>query len=127
MKTKAQMQIETQTPIEVKPDSIYKPIVRHERKFNTLKIPKAIEEALPYSSKPKNETRRKEKSYVSKRAVVMEKDEKKKYTFMQALNTIKNDKVKKRKEKNTERMAAKAKERAKVDEFLGEFFEVVGS
>ena len=49
-----------------------------------------------------------------------EKDEKKKYTFMQALNTIKNDKVKKRKEKNTERMAAKAKERAKVDEFFKE-------
>lgn len=69
MKPKAQLQIETQTPIEVNPDSIYKPIVRKEKKFNKLFVPKSLEEALPYASKPKEETKRKKKSYVSKRAV----------------------------------------------------------
>ena len=39
----------------------------------------------------------------------MESDERKKYTFMQARATIKNDKVAKRKVKNVERMENKRK------------------
>jgi ribosome biogenesis protein BMS1 len=35
----AKAQLETNTPIEVNPDSIYKPIERPVRKFNTLRIP----------------------------------------------------------------------------------------
>jgi ribosome biogenesis protein BMS1 len=69
MKPKAQLQIETNTPIEVNPDSIYKPIERHEKKFNKLFVSKRLEEALPYASKPKEERKRKKKSYASKRAV----------------------------------------------------------
>jgi len=69
MKTKAQLQIETNTPIEVKPDSIYKPIDRPEKRFNKLYLPKKLEASLPYANKPKNEVKRKKKSYVSKRAV----------------------------------------------------------
>ena len=38
MKTKAQLQIETQTPIEVNPDSIYQPIERPEKKFSKLQV-----------------------------------------------------------------------------------------
>lgn len=114
MKHKAQLQIETGTPIQVKPDSIYKPIDRPEKKFNKLFIPKRLEAALPYANKPKNvERKRKKKSYVSKRAVVMEANEKKKYTFIQALNTIRNEKVAKRRDKNAERRLEKAKENAR--------------
>lgn len=116
MKPKAQLQIETETPIEVKPDSIYKPITRPEKKFNKLYVPKRLEEALPYASKQKNEEKkRKKKSYVSKRAVVMDADEKKKYTFMQAVNTIRNEKVAKKKTKNAERRVEKAKEDARKE------------
>ena len=117
MKTKAQLQIETSTPIEVNPDSIYKPIERTERKFKKLFVPKRLEAALPYASKPKNEaTKRKTKSYATKRAVVMEKDEKKKLTFMQALNTIRNEKVSIRKEKKVQKNIEKAKKNSKTDE-----------
>lgn len=116
MKPKAQLQIETETPIEVKPDSIYKPITRPEKKFNKLYVPKRLEESLPYASKQKNEEKkRKKKSYVSKRAVVMDADEKKKYTFMQAVNTIRNEKVAKKKTKNAERRVEKAKEDARKE------------
>eukprot|EP00585_Thalassiosira_rotula_P006366 CAMPEP_0196150160 /NCGR_PEP_ID=MMETSP0910-20130528/31242_1 /TAXON_ID=49265 /ORGANISM="Thalassiosira rotula, Strain GSO102" /LENGTH=371 /DNA_ID=CAMNT_0041413227 /DNA_START=13 /DNA_END=1128 /DNA_ORIENTATION=+ len=118
MKPKAQLLVETQTPIEVNPDSIYKPIERKERTFNKLRVPKGVEAALPYSSKHKDEKKKKNKSYLSKRAVVMEADEKKKYTFVQAVNTIRNDKQAKRKEKNAERRLAKSKETAKQDEKL---------
>lgn len=120
MKVKAQLQIETQTPIEVNPDSIYKPIERPVRKFNPLRIPKKLEEALPFASKPKNETKRKSKGYVAGRAVIMESGEKKKYTFLQALNTIRNEKVKIRKEKKEERKLEVAKKNAKKEEALSE-------
>ena len=118
MKPKAQLHVETETPIEVNPDSIYKPIERKERKFNKLHVPKSIESALPFKSKHKDETKRKKKSYASKRAVVMDAAEKKKYTFLQAVNTIRNEKKAKRKEKNAERRLVKSKEQAKKDEKL---------
>ncbi len=118
MKPKAQLQIETNTPIEVNPDSIYKPIERTQKKFNKLHVPKKLEAALPFASKPKDEKKRKKKSYVSKRAVVMDADEKKKYTFLQAVNTIRNEKVTKRKESNARRQVERAKENAKKEELI---------
>lgn len=69
MKPKAQLHVETETPIEVNPDSIYKPIERKERKFNKLFVPKSIESSLPFASKPKDDKKRKSQSYASKRAV----------------------------------------------------------
>jgi ribosome biogenesis protein BMS1 len=105
---------------QVNPDSIYKPIERQERKFNALRIPKNIEANLPFKSKPKLESAKKGKSYIAKRAVVMEKDERDKYSFMQALNTLRNEKTKIRKEKNVERMEKKAKANAKAEEAFSE-------
>ena len=69
MKPKAQLQIETNTAIEVKPDSIYKPIERVPKKFNKLFLPKRLEAALPYASKPKDEKKRSKVRYATKRAV----------------------------------------------------------
>jgi ribosome biogenesis protein BMS1 len=48
----------------------------------------------------------------------MEADEKKKVTFMQALNTIRKEKIGKRRAKNAERKVVKAKETAKKDEAI---------
>eukprot|EP00559_Dactyliosolen_fragilissimus_P005247 CAMPEP_0184860234 /NCGR_PEP_ID=MMETSP0580-20130426/5164_1 /TAXON_ID=1118495 /ORGANISM="Dactyliosolen fragilissimus" /LENGTH=1209 /DNA_ID=CAMNT_0027357269 /DNA_START=139 /DNA_END=3768 /DNA_ORIENTATION=- len=116
MKSKAQLQVETQTPINVNADSIYKPIVRHEKKFNKLFVPKRLEEALPFKSKPKLLTKRKKKSYVTKRAVVMDSLEKKKYTFMQAVNTIRNEKILKKKDINATRKLEREKKMAREEE-----------
>jgi ribosome biogenesis protein BMS1 len=46
----------------------------------------------------------------------MEADERKKLTFIQALNTIRNEKVTKRKAKNVEKRVERAKQAAKEDE-----------
>jgi ribosome biogenesis protein BMS1 len=116
MKNKAQLQIETRTPIKVNPDSIYKPIIRTEKKFNKLHVSKKLEENLPFKSKPKNETKRRNKSYASKRAVVMDSSEKKKYSFLQAVNTIRNEKVAKKKESNARRQVERAKVNEKTEE-----------
>jgi ribosome biogenesis protein BMS1 len=120
MKTKAQLQIETETPIEVNPDSIYKPIERPERQFRKLFVSKRLEESLPYASKPKNEVKRKHQGYVSKRAVVLEKDEKKKLTFIQALNTIRNQKVTIRKKSKAEKTEEKTKLNCKREKAISE-------
>jgi ribosome biogenesis protein BMS1 len=116
MKSKALLQVETQTPIQVNPDSIYKPIERPERKFQKLRIPQKLEEALPFASKPKIASKRKRKGYIQKRAVIMDAAEKKKHTFLQALNTIRNEKLKIRKQKKEESRLEKAKKNAKTED-----------
>ena len=116
MKTKAQLQVETQTPIEVNPDSIYMPIERPERRFKKVKIPKRLEESLPYASKPKNETKRNKKGYLANRkAVVLSSEERKKLTFLQALNTIRKEKTSIRKSKKEEKRQEKEKQEAKIN------------
>ena len=115
MRNKALMQLETGTPIEVNPDSIYKPIERPERKFRKLRVSKKIEEGLPFASKPKEDPKKRKGGYLAQRAVVMEASEKKKFTFLQAVNTIRNEKVKIRKEKKRESNLEKAKKNAKRD------------
>jgi ribosome biogenesis protein BMS1 len=115
MKPKAQLQVENQTPIEVNPDSIYMPIDRPEKRITKLVVPKKLEEALPYASKPKNESKRKKKGYVASRAVILSPEERKKVTFIQALNTIRKEKVALRKAKNEERKLEKAKQNARKD------------
>ncbi len=102
------------------PDSIYKPIERPDRNFKKLFVPKRLEESLPYASKPKNETKRKKKGYISKRAFVMEADERKKHAFVQALNSIRNEKVAFRRAKNAERLQHKAKKNSKKEQAIAE-------
>lgn len=58
-------------------DSLYKPIDRVERVFPALRVPKALQKALPFASKPKVEAPRKRSTLEQKRAVPLEKPEKK--------------------------------------------------
>eukprot|EP00742_Colponemidia_sp_Colp-10_P007843 GILJ01008457.1.p1 GENE.GILJ01008457.1~~GILJ01008457.1.p1 ORF type:complete len:681 (-),score=159.96 GILJ01008457.1:132-2132(-) len=116
MKTMAQLRRENSVPIPVNPDSLYKPIVRQERKFNPLRIPKTLEAALPFANKPKLEAKKKAPSLETKRAVVLEPEERRAYTLMQKLQTIRNDKVYKRKVKSREKMAIHKKKVAKEAE-----------
>lgn len=118
LKPKAQLQLETNTPIEVNPDSIYKPIERPERRFKKFQVPRRLEEALPYKSKPKNETKTRGNGYLKKRAVVMDPEERKKHTFLQALNTIRKEKQKLRKEKKKEKLETKSKQNQKAEAAL---------
>lgn len=116
MKPKAQLQIETGTPIEINPDSIYKPIERPIQKFKGAQVTSKLSSLLPYASKPKTEKKRKKKSYIVKRAVIMDSNEKKQAAFLQALNTIRNEKRTKKKETKAQRKIEKAKETAKFEE-----------
>ncbi|KAI7850342.1 hypothetical protein BDC45DRAFT_487971 [Circinella umbellata] len=115
MRLTGQVRRELEMRAPQKMDSAYKPIERKNRRFNTLKIPKSLQAELPFASKPKIAKASSKKSYLAKRAVILEPEEKKIYTMMQQLNTIKNDKDKKRKLKDTERRVENAKKIAKLE------------
>lgn len=58
------------------------PIERETRRFNPLKVPAKLQKDLPFKSKPKLLAKRKKPSLATKRAVVMEPDEKKVGRFL---------------------------------------------
>ncbi|KAH8104616.1 DUF663-domain-containing protein [Cristinia sonorae] len=106
------------TPLDV--NSTYKKVERQPRRFNPLKIPKKLQAALPYASKPKIMKPQNRQTYMQKRAVVMEPEEKKAVALLQQIKALRKDQVARRREKQDERKAAHrakvAKEEAKKDE-----------
>lgn len=68
-------------------------IERIPKKFNALKIPKSLQEALPFKSKPKQQKKRKTPLLETKRAVLMEPHEKHVATLVNQLSLIRNEKV----------------------------------
>ncbi|EPQ27815.1 uncharacterized protein PFL1_04560 [Pseudozyma flocculosa PF-1] len=103
------------TPLNV--NSTYKPVERPEhRQFNPLRVPKKLQAALPYSSKPKMTKAQGKPTYLQQRAVVLEADEKKAVALLQQMRTVQKEKVQKRRDKQTERRAVKAKEAEKQEE-----------
>ncbi|WFD38536.1 Glycoside hydrolase 2 (Mannanase, beta-galactosidase) [Malassezia japonica] len=100
------------TPLRV--NSTYKKVERpEERKFNPLRVPKALQAALPYSSKPHNTKAQRKPTYLQKRAVVMEKGERDTVALLQQMQAVHRNKEQKRLKKNQEKYAEKEKERAK--------------
>jgi len=115
MRTVGELRHERSVPVPRNRDSEYRPIERRERKFAPLKIPRALQAALPYASKPKNEAPRRRKTLEQKREVPLEGDDKAVYTMFQQLNTIKKDKERKRHESNMRRRGEYLKRKAKED------------
>lgn len=102
------------TPLEK--DSSYKKIEREERKFNKLKVPKLIKKDLPFKSQIREARPQLKQTYMAKRAVVMDGDEKKMRDLVNKINTLKRDKDVKRKAKKSEKFLEKLKEIAKKEE-----------
>ncbi|KAJ7644258.1 GTP binding protein [Roridomyces roridus] len=98
------------TPLNV--NSTYKRIERPERRFNPLIIPKKLQAQLPYASKPRAMKPQKQQTYMQKRAVVMEPEERKAVALLQQIRALRKDQVAKRKEKKNEK---KAEHRKKVE------------
>jgi ribosome biogenesis protein BMS1 len=101
------------TPLNV--NSTYKPVERAPRRFNTLKVPKKLQAALPYASKPKIMKPQHRQTYMQKRAVVMEPEEKKAIALLQQIRALRKDQVTRRKEKQDERKEAHRKKAAKEE------------
>lgn len=95
---------------------IQQPIIRQTRRFNTLKVPRKLQAALPFASKPKIQKPQTNKTYMQKRAVVLEADDKKAVSILQQIQAINKAKVTKRKEKKTEKKVERKKKMDKNDE-----------
>lgn len=106
--------IKTPNPV----NSIYKPITNRQevRKFNPLKIPKALQASLPFESKVKNLSKQSKDNYLKQRAVVMSKDEKNVVTLLQQMRTVQKAKEVKRKEKKQESREKRKEALAEIDE-----------
>jgi ribosome biogenesis protein BMS1 len=66
MRTVAQLRRAHGLPIPVAPDSVYRPVERQPRVFNPLHVPRALQAALPFKSKPKVEKPRRRPLYEKK-------------------------------------------------------------
>nr|XP_056705611.1 ribosome biogenesis protein BMS1 homolog [Euleptes europaea] len=109
MKTTGQLRHEKGIRLKPNKDSLYKEIVREKKHFNKLHIPKALQKALPFKSKPKNQEKRAKVTKDKWRpAVIREPHEKKIAALLTALGTVHNYKLKK----------AKLKRRQQVKEHL---------
>ncbi|KAF8579811.1 DUF663-domain-containing protein [Ramaria rubella] len=101
------------TPLDV--NSTYKRIERPSRRFNPLKVPRKLQTALPYASKPKLMKPQRRQTYLQKRAVVMEPEERRAVALLQQMRALRKDQVARRKEKQAERKAVHRKKMEKVE------------
>lgn len=101
------------TPLNV--NSTYKAVNRAPRRFNTLKVPKKLQATLPYASKPKLMKPQHRQTYIQKRAVVLEPEEKKAIALLQQIRALRKDQVVRRKEKQNERKEVHRKKAEKEE------------
>ena len=90
-------------------DSVYKPIERPGRRFNPLKVSRKLQGALPYASKPRLMKPQKRATYLQKRAVLLEPEEKKALVVMQQMQALRKDAIARRREKKHERAETRMK------------------
>ncbi|KAJ7855880.1 GTP binding protein [Mycena olivaceomarginata] len=112
------------TPLNV--NSTYKKVERPERRFNPLIIPKKLQAALPYASKPRVMKPQRQQTYMQKRAVVMEPEERKAVALLQQIRALRKDQVARRKEKKNEKKADEERKAEKVKERKKEVMRATG-
>jgi ribosome biogenesis protein BMS1 len=101
-------------------NSTYKPVERAPRRFNALRVPRALQAALPYASKPKVMKAQHRQTYLQKRAVVREPEEARAVALLQQVRALRKDQVTRRREKQGERKAAHRKKAEKEEARRGE-------
>ncbi|XP_061490924.1 ribosome biogenesis protein BMS1 homolog [Rhineura floridana] len=117
MKTTGQLRHEKGIRLKQNKDSLYKPIVREKKHFNKLHIPKALQKALPFKSKPKlQEGKTKVTKDKWRPAIIREPHEKKIAALLSALGTVHSYKLKKAKVKRRQELKEHLKVRQKEEE-----------
>lgn len=109
-------------------------VVREERRFNPLKVPRTLQAGLPFKSQIAQMQAQSKQTYQQKRAVVLSGEEKKMRDLMVKVNTLRNEKDAKRKatkdlqreKREKEREAAAAEKEARRKENRKEYFAAEG-
>lgn len=101
-------------------DSVYRPIERAaERRFNPLRVPRALQAALPFASKQKQAAPRKRKDLDQRRAVALDREGKRAASLVAQLNAIRNVKAAKRLAKQASKRAAHSEKVAAIEASKG--------
>ena len=103
MRLTGQIRASQSLPTPKQKDSAYKPIERHTRHFNPLRVPRAIAAELPFKSQIAHMAPQLKQTYLQKRAVVLGGEEKRARDLMQKITTLRKEKVEKRRRKQEER------------------------
>lgn len=97
-------------------DSAYGKIERATRRFNPLQVPKSLQAQLPFNSQIHRMKPQSKQTYMQKRAVVLDGQEKQMRDLMVKVATLRNEKDAKRQAKKDESRARLAAKQAKQDE-----------
>lgn len=101
------------TPLRI--NSAYRPVERPEqRKFNPLRVPRSLQAALPFSSKPQVTRAQRKPTYLQKRAVVMDREERDTVALLQQMQAVQRAKTQKRVQKRAERREKREQDEAKT-------------
>lgn len=94
-------------------NSAYKPIVRTDRHFNRLKVPRKLQGELPYASKTKITKPQREAVYVQRRAMVLEVEEKKAIALLQQAKALRKDQITRRRREHDRKASVRKRVAAK--------------
>merc|ERR1712200_190345 len=92
MRTTAQIKRDANIRNDVNTDSLYRPVARDNAVFQPLKVPKKLQQALPYHLKPKN-TDIKVDPAQGRVAVVLDHKERKINNAFKMLRTLHGEKI----------------------------------
>jgi len=79
-------------------NSTYRPIVRTDRHFNRLRVPRKLQGELPYASKSRVTKPSRTATYMQRRAVVLESEERKAIALLQQAKALRKDQVARRRQ-----------------------------
>ncbi|XP_044745968.1 ribosome biogenesis protein BMS1 homolog isoform X2 [Coccinella septempunctata] len=104
-RTTGEIKQERSIKSQINPDHLYEPIVREEKPFAPLVIPRKLQASLPYRDKPKHGIKMSEKKKGTSRvAVVLEPHEQKVGNMMKMIKSVYNHKQEKAKQQTKERL-----------------------
>jgi ribosome biogenesis protein BMS1 len=103
MRLTGQIRAAQDLPTPHQKDSAYCSIARPTRRFNPLRVPRALAADLPFTSQIATMAPQRKQTYLQKRAVVLGGEEKRARDLMQKIMTLRNEKVEKRRQKQEER------------------------
>lgn len=117
MRLNVELRAEAKQATSFQRDSLYREITERptQRRFNPLVIPRSLQRALPFASKPKLDASRRDKkpTYRQQRAVMLEPHEKRALSLLQQLGTLDRQRREKRKQKHREALDKHAKKQTR--------------
>lgn len=116
MRSIGQIKREKKIQAEPNPDHLYTPIERQPKVFNELKIPKSLQQDLPYHLKPKSNAEKLRNMENERVAVVLEPHEKKLMNQMKMMRTIFHAKQEKQEAEKAKRVEDLIKKKSQEEE-----------